>query len=669
MPQHRVLMIVESPNKAKKIRGYFPDFKLIATVGHFKDLPRESMGVEPPKHQPEYVVSEGKQSVVTQLRSAAKDAEIIYVATDPDREGEAIAAHVVNTLGKAYSNKICRITYTEISKKAIEGAIQARRSVDWPLVRAQEARRVLDRYVGYMVSPELSRKFKAIGINTFSSAGRVQSVTVKLVAERQHEIDTFIPIKHFGVTVSLVKAGVEFEADWRPLLNKGELVTDVNLANEVIARTHTLKVKNITGITRNVPAPKPLITSSYVRLMGAALKMTTKAAMDAAQKLFEAGLITYHRTDSPTMSAEFAATVRAFAERNKLPTPTSLREVKLAANAQQGHECLRVTDIALINPSAMGVDDPRLRLKAVYELVWMITLQSQLSDGENLSTTITFENGVGDSFVSRALQVTYLGWRAAATHFKQNTEARTATSDLDGDAEEKLTPASLPELSSNESLTPRSVTLQTKLTEAPSIYTEKTLVEKLEKLGIGRPSTYASTIERILQLNYVDRNGKNLQITPLPFGVAMVNALDKKFSFMEYSYTADIEMEFDLIAQRKAEYLPVVHTAYEALQQELERFKTSELSEAAQVHLGSIKQCNAASAPKIKSSTTRAMESAPKSSITQGPTPKHCMPGEKCPQCKTGITSVKKIKDGKNAGRSFIGCSQFPACRLFSWLH
>jgi len=665
MPQQRVLMIVESPIKAKKFRAFFPDFKLIATVGHFKDLPRESMGVEPPKHQPEYVVSEGKQSVVTQLKAAAKDADIIYVATDPDREGEAIAAHVVNTLGKAFANKISRITYTEISKKAIEGAIQAKRNVDWPLVRAQEARRVLDRYVGYLVSPELSRKFKAAGIGTFSSAGRVQSVAVKLVAERQREIDAFKPVKHFGVNVSLVKAGIEFEALWKPALKTGELVTDVNLANAVIARTHTVKVTHVASTPRKVPAPKPLITSSYVRLMGAALKMTTKAAMDSAQKLFEVGLITYHRTDSPTMSADFAAEVRAFAARKQLPVPVSIREIKLAANAQQGHECLRVTDIELMSPGAAGIDDPQL--KAVYELVWMITLQSQLSDGENLSTTITFENGAKDSFISKALQVKQLGWRAAANLFKQNNEAKAATSDLDSENEEKLTPSSLPELSLNESFTPRSVTLQTKLTEAPSLYTEKTLVEKLEKLGIGRPSTYASTIERILQLNYVDRNKKTLQITPLPFGTAMVNALDKKFSFMEYSYTADIEMEFDLIAQRKAEYLPVVNTAFEALQQELERFKSAELSDKAQEHLASMKPSPAAT--QIAKSSKPPSDAQSKPSINSTVTRKQCMPGDKCPDCETGVASIKKIKEGKNVGRSFIGCSNFPNCRLFQWLH
>lgn len=659
MSQQRVLMIVESPNKAKKIRGYFTSFNLMATVGHFKDLPRDSMGVEPPGHQPEWVVSEGKHTFITKLRAAAKNADLIYVATDPDREGEAIAAHVVNTLGKSHISKISRITYTEISRKAIEQAIQDKRSVDWSLVRAQEARRVLDRYVGYLVSPELTKKFKASGIDTFLSAGRVQSVAVKLIVERQREIDNFTPTKHFGVAVSLIKSGIEFEAIWKPLLKSGELITDLNLANTVIARTHTLKVIKVFNTPRKVPAPKPLITSSYVRLMAAALKLTTKAAMDAAQKLFEAGLITYHRTDSPTMSADFAVNVRAFAERNRLPVPATVRVVKEDANAQQGHECLRVTDIDLMNPRLAGIDDPHL--KAVYELVWMVTLQSQLSDGEDLSTTISFQNSSEDLFASRSRKVKLPGWRAAADQFKQSTQSKTSTAELDdADQEGSVGHISLPDLNENESLTPLSVNLQNKTTEAPSLYTEKMLVEKMEKLGIGRPSTYAATIEKIIQIHYVERNSKTLQLTPLPFGSAIVTALDKQFSFMEYGYTADIEMSFDLIAQRKADYLTVVHNAWASLQNELEQFKHTTLVDKPVLN-------DSANAVIVKRtpliSTVKAISSVQPKSI------KSSNPGDSCPECKKGVLSVKKIQSGVNAGRSFIGCSKFPHCRAFLWTH
>lgn len=637
----RVLMIVESPNKAKKIRGYFSDFNLMATVGHFKDLPRDSMGVEPPMHKPEYVVSEGKQAFITKLRAAAKEADLIYVATDPDREGEAIAAHVVNTLGNSHSSKISRITYTEISRKAIEQAIQAKRSVDWNLVRAQEARRVLDRYVGYLVSPELTKKFKARGINTFLSAGRVQSVAVKLIDERQRAIEMFTPVKHFGVTVNLVKSGIEFEAVWKPMLAAGELITDVNDAKRVMDRTHSLKVIKVLNTPRKVAAPKPLITSSYVRLMAAALKMTTKASMDAAQKLFESGLITYHRTDSPVMSEEFTQEVRGFAERNKLPVPATQRTVKVAANAQQGHECLRVTDINLMNPRLAGLDDDLL--KAVYELVWMVTLQSQLADGEDLATTISFQNGSEDMFASRARSKKVPGWRAAADQFKQSNNAKNSTAELDilEGQEDTLVMQSLPALSEGESLTPLSVNLQNKETEPERPYTEKTLVEKLDKLGIGRPSTYAATIERIIQVQYVERNNKTLQLTVLPFGSAMVSELDKQFAFMEYSYTADVEMSFDLIAQRKADYVSVVHGAWQSLQGELDRYKS---------HVGTAMPTQIPAKTTVKAATRSA-------------------PGEVCPSCNAGRLSVKKLASGENAGRSFIGCSNFPGCRFFQWMH
>lgn len=645
----RVLMIVESPNKAKKIRGFFSDFNLMATVGHFKDLPRDTMGVEPPMHQPEYVVSEGKQGFITKLRAAAKDADVIYVATDPDREGEAIAAHVVNTLGKSHSSKISRITYTEITRKAIEQAIQAKRGVDWSLVRAQEARRVLDRYVGYLVSQEITKKFRARGINTSLSAGRVQSVAVKLIDERQRAIESFVPVKHYGVVVTLVKSSIEFEAVWKPLLAAGELITDVNEAKRVILHTHSLKVIKVLDMPRKVAAPKPLITSSYVRLMAAALKMTTKAAMDAAQKLFEAGLITYHRTDSPVMSDEFVQEVRAFAELHKLPLPATQRTVKVAANAQQGHECLRVTDINLMNPRMAGLDDDKL--KAVYELVWMVTLQSQLADGEDLAITVSFQNTSDDIFASRARSMKVAGWRAAAIQFKQSSSAKESTAALDSaeQSDELAVLQSLPALSENESLTPLSVDLQNKVTEPESPYTEKTLVEKLDKLGIGRPSTYAATIENIIQKKYVERNDKTLRLTVLPFGSAMVSELDEQFKFMQYSYTADVEKSFDLIAQRKADYVSVVHSAWQSLQQELDRYRSPNNSPS-------------------DSGTQLPVQEKPEAKNKQNTQP-NVAPGELCPACGNGRLSVRKLGSGERAGREFIGCSVFPSCRFFQWMH
>lgn len=659
----KVLLVVESPIKAKKFRGYFPHFDVIATVGHFKDLPKKEFGVEPPLHQPQWQVMEGKQQVVSKLKAAAKTADIIYVATDPDREGEAIAGHVVNTLGKAFLNKVARITYSEISKPALEKAIAAKRAVDWPLVRAQEARRVLDRYVGYLVSPELTRKLEKEGVTNALSAGRVQSIALKLIVERKEEIDTFKPIKHYGIRARLIKAGIEFDALWKPQNPTGQLVTELGEAKAVIGRTNTLKLISLDRTPKKVSAPKPLITSSYVRLMAGVLKLTTKQSMEAAQKLFEQGLITYHRTDSPIMSEDFIVTARDFATRHKLPIPTAAKQFKASANAQAGHECLRVTDINLINARAAGVEDSLLQ--SVYRMVWMISLESQLADGEDTITAATFENQSKDSFITKTLSRKTLGWRQASVNFTQSLEAKEATTalDIDKESDEDTTVASLPELHINDSLTPLSVDLLTKQTEPPSHYTEKTLVEKLDKLGIGRPSTYAQTIERIISVAYVTRHTKTLRLDPTPLGITTMHALNNGFSFMDYAYTATIEKSFDLIADRKAEYLPIIDGAWKSLQEEVNRFKDAPLPIKAKEGVSelTVKQPVSTTAPSNKK-TPAAKSTKPDTA------PKKSFPGDKCPSCDKGILSAKTIKNGSNLGRAFVGCSQFPHCKFFQWM-
>ncbi len=663
----QVLMIVESPAKAKKIKTFFPAFDIVATVGHFRDLPTKEMGVEPPDHQPLYVVSEGKQSVVVKLRAAAKKADTIYVATDPDREGEAIAAHVVNTLGSAHKTKIHRVTYDEVSKSAIEKAIAKKRQVDWQLVRAQEARRVLDRYVGYLVSPELTNKFRSqVSALPFLTAGRVQSVAVKLVVERQQVIDTFVPVEHYGVQATLIKAGIEFPAAWVPAgLAPGQLMQDRNLAATVRDRTHTLRVNTITRKPTKVPAPAPLITSSFVQLMGAALKLTTKVAMGAAQQLFEAGLITYHRTDSPSISEEFAASVKAFALRQRLPVPETARVHKMKASAQGAHECLRVVDIETRDISSAGIQDPLLA--AVYGLIWLVTLQSQLADGENAVTTVTFRNGAEDVFESKSTQVKFLGWREAA-RFSQTGDAKAATDEMEGIGEDvKRPPVTLPDLSTNESLTPLRVDILTKHTEPPPVFTEKSLVKTMESMGIGRPSTFASIIEKILSLGYVTRN-KKLQFAPTPIGKATVQALDPEFSFLAYRYTADVEESLDLIAMGKADYKAVVQKAWEVLAAELTTFITKPLPHHVQLDAADLKATGSASTSKAPTTakTRNSSASSSRSPRTVQATAA-ITPGATCPDCKSGTLNVKKIQGGVNAGKSFIGCTGYPRCKFFSW--
>lgn len=681
MPQ--VLMIVESPVKAKKIRGYFPDFDVIATVGHFKDLPPKEFGVSPPHHKPEYIIAEGKQQLVARMIAAAKKADVIYVATDLDREGEAIAGHVVNTLGNAHNAKVSRITYDELSKAAIQKAIAAKRSVDWPLVRAQEARRVLDRYVGYTVSPALAKKFQKAGFAERLSAGRVQSVAVRLIVEREQEIHAFTPVTHYGIKARLIKAGVEFDVVWKPNKPAGEFITDIREAQLVKGRTNTLTLIELNQTPRKVSPPKPLITSSYVRLMGAALKLTTKKAMDAAQTLFEHGLITYHRTDSPTMSEEFMVTVRDFAVRHKLPIPNASMQAKASANAQAGHECLRVTDINLLNARAAGIDEPLLQ--AVYQLVWMVTLESQLLAGEDLLKTATFINQAQDVFVCKTKSKKFLGWRQAAVLFAQGASNQDATAALDGENNDEASLASLPDVQLKESLTPLAVDLITKHTEPPSAYTEKTLVEKMDKLGIGRPSTYAQVIERIIYMDYVTRDAKTIRLDPTPIGTAIVLSMNNHFSFMEYAYTAQMEEAFDLIAQRKAEYLPVVHEAWLALTEEMKKFEAGQLPEAIDAMIKSITTADAesVSAPRTntskkygaaagkasakKVSPLKKSTSTTTASATTKPATK-ASPSEKCPTCHKGTLEIKKLKSGKNIGKPFLGCNNFPTCNFFQWM-
>lgn len=654
----KVLLVVESPNKAKQIRGYFPEFTVLPTVGHFKDLPPKSMGVEPPNHKPEWIVVDGKQNIVSQLCAAAKTADVIYIATDPDREGEAIAAHVANTIGKQVASKVSRITYSEVSKIAIEQAIKNKRGINWPLVRAQEARRVVDRYVGYLVSSELTNKFKPHGITSYLTAGRVQSVAVKLVVERAGEIDRFVSVEHYGVTVVLQKSDIKFNAEWLPSIKAGELLTDINIAAALKARTTFLKVKNVESKPKLISPPKPLITSSFVRLMAAALKLTTKEAMGAAQTLYERGLITYHRTDSPVMSSQFVISLRDFAIRHKLPVPNAAREFKAKANAQEGHECLRVTDINLINPRAAGIEDPLL--KAVYQLVWKITLESQLSDAVEEKTIVIFENEKNDLFVSRATATTNLGWRKASVQFSVNEEAQAATEDLDNDENVKeIQQITLPELFITEKLNPLRIEINTKNTEPPSAFTEKTLVEKLDKLGIGRPSTYASTMERIVSLEYVTR-AKNLRLDPTTKGLAVSHTLDNQFSFMNYSYTATIESAFDRIANRQAEFVQVVHDAWTSLTNEIELFKNLPLPKHIEIFQDSVTN----SKPKLKPTARLATKKTTKSNVKI----KSSSPGQECPKCNGGILSVKTIKNGVNIGRAFIGCSKFPVCKHFTWM-
>lgn len=648
----KTLFIVESPTKAKSIGKYFPEFEVMATVGHFRDLPVNELGVDTNTHKPTYVTTEGKSDLVKRLKSASRTANEIILATDPDREGETIAAHVAFILGREIAPKIHRVVYQEVTKTAIQNALKHKRPIDWRLVKAQEGRRVLDRYVGYLVSPVLTEKFRTVQWMNYLSAGRVQSVALRLVVERAEEIENFKPIEHYAVVAHLTHANQNFCASWIRLNAENqiatELMTDRALAQQVVARTRALKLYSIEKTKVKVSPPAPLTTSSYVKLVSSRFKITTKQAMECAQKLFEQGLITYHRTDSPYMSEDFALQVRAYASSNQLPLPHSVRQFRAKAGAQEAHECLRVTDI---HKAKVLLEDDQLQL--IYRAIWELTLGSQLADGIDERTGAFWVNQSNDHFLSRGRVIIDPGFRRVKTLGLEELDGPTKEPGDHG-AEQ-----SLPALSENLVLKPSEVEEIARHTKPPSLFSEVSLVAKLESLAVGRPSTYASVIETIVKRGYVERGGKSLIFTPTPTGRAVVMALRPVFSFLNYSYTADAETHFDLIAQGKSSYDTVVSEAYKKLTAEIAQFNQRPLTAE------TVQAINALPAPTATTAkpTSKSKKNTSSTKVDNPTSHKKQDNAAPCPKCNKGKLLMRTVKSGDRAGSHFLGCSNYPECR------
>lgn len=650
------LLIVEAPKKAKTISRFFSGLTVKATVGHVVDLPVKEMGVEPPDHKPHYETIAGKDKVIAGLRGAANSADTIYIATDLDREGEAIAAHVKNLLGKKHEKKISRVTYTEVNRSAIDKAMRSPHSIRWPLVRAQEARRVVDRYVGYIVSKSLTQKIKqAFNLPElpFLSAGRVQSIAVKLVVLRQREIAIFKPVNHYGVRAIIHHKDSSFIADWVPgenVCNNEGLVTDAEVAKHVQSVTQALTHHKSEVKRARVLPPKPLTTQSFVQLCAGKLKITTKTAMASAQRLYEQGLITYHRTDSPVMSDEAVEAVRAYAADQSLPLPDKPPVYSASASAQEAHECLRVSDITKDEPEDIDSQD-----RSVYRLIWEVTLLSQLAIGLDDRQTVWLLNDNNDWFKARGRTVIQLGWRSfASKYFSQSKNKRPQK---DEEPEQAL-----PVIEQGSQFKDLSVSLQEKQTKPPAVLTEKTLIEQLAKLGVGRPSTYAQTIEKIVNMQYITREAKTLRFTATPLGYVVVDALVPHFQFMDEQYTARLESDFDQIADGKNHYLPVVDAAYQQLQQEMTAFEQAEMKTK-------VKPEDLAPFCHSKKTSSRGKSSTNKRSSSKKTSPQsgHYKEGDKCPECSKGTIQIRHFKKGANTGKPFLGCNQFPDCKFFAW--
>ena len=581
------LVIVESPAKAKTIEKFLgKDYKVMSSYGHIRDLKKKELSIDLDTLTPDYEIPDEKKKVVSELKKSAKAAEKIWLASDEDREGEAISWHLCEVLGLD-EDKTNRIVFHEITKPAILKAIETPRRLDMNLVNAQQARRVLDRLVGFRLSPVLWRKVKPA-----LSAGRVQSVAVRLIVEREREIQNFNSEPYYRLNAVFAVEGEDgSKHEVKAELNKRFKSHDEALAFLELCKTSTFKVLSIAKKPlKRTPAP-PFTTSTLQQEAARKLGFTVSQTMMVAQRLYEAGRITYMRTDSVNLSALAINTCKEEIERLYGADYGKVRKYQThSKGAQEAHEAIRPTYID--NVSIDGTSQE----KRLYDLIWKRTIASQMADAQIEKTTvnISLESEEGQS--TTALQFVANGEVVAFEGFLKVYHESTDDEENSEDYSHAL-----PVMHEGEALERREITSTERYSQGPNRYTEASLVRKLEELGIGRPSTYAPTISTIQQREYVqkgDRKGEErkyavdsllgLKITsktkkemagadkgkliPTDIGIVVNDFLMENFpEIMDYNFTAKVEQEFDKIAEGKAEWNKEMKTFYQGFEPEVEK--------------------------------------------------------------------------------------------------
>jgi DNA topoisomerase I len=601
------LMIVESPNKVKKIKSILGNgWDVAASVGHVRDLPVKGLEcVAPPDYKLAYEFSERGKGVIDGLKPRAARAEAVYLATDPDREGEAIAWHLKETLSlRSYQ----RVTFDAITETVIKKALTQPRQLNMQLVHAQEARRGADRLVGYQVSAVLSRQSGIAGL----SAGRVQTPAVRLVVDRQREIENFQVTKHFGAEAIFEDGKWKAQWDTTPFLAPdAKYLFDSDLAAQA-ATCKQFRVTDAATKPATQAPPAPFTTATLLQAASVTLNFKPDQTAALAQKLFEQGLITYHRTDSQNFSAEALSDIRNHAAKHNLPIPRSPRTWKSKDGAQEAHEAIRPTHL---EEREAGEDDDQ---KKLYALIWTRAVASQLADAEYSVNTLSLEAQQGDrTFVFKATgrTLTAPGWRvltatdAAEEADQQSAEEKEAQGDDNG---------KVPALTIGTSVTATGTRVLNKQTKPPNGYTQASLIKKLESEGIGRPSTYPQILKNIITRGYLNDSKKILVATDL--AKLLVDSLKGRFAFVEYDYTRSLEQQLDDIATGKAQYLPVISA-----------LDTTLRTEIGKLHIDA--------QPAL--ATKRPAGGAEGSST-----------GIPCPKCKKGILR-------RPHGKEFFGCSAY----------
>lgn len=556
------LIIVESPAKANTIKKFLGgNTKVVASMGHIRDLPKSKLGINIENNfEPEYINIRGKGDLIKELKTDAKNAKKVYLATDPDREGEAIAWHLSNVLN-VDEKKVTRVTFNEITKTAVQKAIKEPRDIDINLVDAQQARRVLDRIVGYKISPVLWKKVKR-GL----SAGRVQSVAVKLIVDREEEIEKFIPEEYWNIYAELLdeKTNKKFEAKFYGKAGKKQEIHSKEEVDKIL-----FAIKKATYIVEDVkksekkrtPAP-PFTTSTMQQEASRKIGFSIKKTMSVAQGLYEGvkiqdkgtvGLITYMRTDSTRISEEARATAKTYITETYGKDYYENRYYKTNKEAQDAHEGIRPT-YAELEPEKIKDSLTKDQYK-LYKLIYNRFMASQMVSAiyDTMSVTI---NANDYTFKANGQNLKFKGFM---TLYVEGT-----------DEKEEKEAGMLPELIQNEIVKLEKIEPKQSFTEPPARYTEASLVKTLEEKGIGRPSTYSPTITTILERRYIEKEQK--QLVPTELGKIVNKLLCENFAdVINVEFTAKVETEFDNIAEGKENWKKMIEEFYGPFEENVER--------------------------------------------------------------------------------------------------
>lgn len=545
----KTLVIVESPAKSSKIAKFLgSNYVVKPTVGHIVDLSSRgkfNLGVDLENNfAPKYEVLPDKKDKIKAIVNAANKCEQILIASDPDREGEAIAFHIAEILKKT-QKPIARIEFNEVTKKALLSAIKKPRELNEDLFNAQQARRILDRIVGFSVSPYL---IKNIGPKL--SAGRVQSVALRLVVDREREIEAFKPEEYWTITAELSKDTKQsFTAKYT------DKITNEKQANS-IKKDLESDTYYVSGLTEKEKAKKPyppLITSSMLKAAAGKYRLSSARTMKAAQSLYEAGFITYLRTDSTRINTDAIQDCRAWLEDNGYDIPKEPNQYHTKKNAQDAHEAIRPTDVSVTSQNIFSSEDEQ----KVYSLIWERFVACQMNPALYDSVSVVVTTSSGHELKANGRTLKYKGWLEIMGDNNKNNDV------------------TLPPLKLKDKLflVDPKVTAEQKFTTPPSRFNERSLVEELEKRGIGRPSTYASIMSKITGRSYVEH--KSNAFIPTEKGKKVIDELTKFFNFTNYDYTAQMENKLDSIADGQLVWTEMLDEFYSSFQQDLKKAYTS----------------------------------------------------------------------------------------------